>query len=749
MAFALGILVLASATAGAATHQVTNLADAGQGSLRSAVSAAAAGDTIVFRSGLKGVIRLRTSLLVPRSVSIRLAQPAERKLFEPAAISLDAGEAGRLLEIPASAKVVITDLGFQNGLALEGGAVRNSGELELVNCVFQHNTAQPPGNTAAQPRAAGGAVFNAGILRLNNCLFVDNQAEATAGGTPGAQGGAIYHAPGAQLRARGCIFGFNAALGQSSGGRGQAQGGAIYLAGGSASLQGTVFLQNRAHYRALASSAPSGHGHSVAGGGAFYQQAGTVEVRQSTFSGNYACAESSGQTSLAQGGALAIAGGTLEIASATICGNAAEGRGPSQPAQTAAEYLAEGGGLWLATGGTATLVSTVLAGNLALGPAPMGNDGHGPVTSRGFNFIGIRERSFASGEGAVGGTDHAGVPGTPLEPLLGSLQVHRNTLAMLPLPGSPLVDQGWHGPGDARDQAGAHRAYDYLAIGNAPHGTGADIGAAESLPAVEPDFNADGHADLPLLHTSGRTKILLMHGAVNTGELTGPTVPRHLRLSAVLDFTGDGHPDYLLLDPRSRRTVVWHLKEGTLVSQTPGPTIQAGWTLGPAADFNRDGCVDLLLAHPRHRSTAIWHLDERFKVVRNVAGPQLPTGCSVRAVTDLNGDEQLDLLLQHTPSGRLHLWHLRGSSVIFTAEAPRVPSPWTLSGVQDLTGDLQPDLLLCDLTARKTSVRPVQGEHAPSVSSTGPQIAAGYRIVPPGGLDAGEENRVRVQAALP
>src|ERR1700722_6330228 len=51
-----------TASARAATQTVTNLNDSGTGSLRTAITAAASGDTVVFQSGLNGTITLASVL---------------------------------------------------------------------------------------------------------------------------------------------------------------------------------------------------------------------------------------------------------------------------------------------------------------------------------------------------------------------------------------------------------------------------------------------------------------------------------------------------------------------------------------------------------------------------------------------------------------------------------------------------------------------------------------------------------------
>ena len=59
----------------------------------------------------------------------------------------------------------------------------------------------------------------------------------------------------------------------------------------------------------------------------------------------------------------------------------------------------------------------------------------------------------------------------------------------------------------------------------------------------------------------------------------GPTLPVNWDLVATADFNGDGHPDYVLENRDTGRTVIWYLNNNVLVSGAFGPTLPADWTL--------------------------------------------------------------------------------------------------------------------------------------------------------------------------
>jgi len=100
------------------------------------------------------------------------------------------------------------------------------------------------------------------------------------------------------------------------------------------------------------------------------------------------------------------------------------------------------------------------------------------VTDQGFNLV-------SRGDGWEGyiATDLVGTSAAPWDPLLGLCQYNGGqTPTMAPLPGSPVIDQGYRF-GLTTDQRGSIRPYDYPDIANAEGGDGSDIGAVELRPA--------------------------------------------------------------------------------------------------------------------------------------------------------------------------------------------------------------------------------------------------------------------------
>ena len=153
------------------------------------------------------------------------------------------------------------------------------------------------------------------------------------------------------------------------------------------------------------------------------------------------------------GGAL-INYGTVGITNCTFSGNTA----------------GVGGAIDIAGAGSTTVRNTIIAGNTA----STGRDCAGAFISGGYNLIGASDGST----GWTGLADQVGSTNAPLDPMLGPLQNNGGfTPTMLPLRGSPAIDQG-NSSGIATDQRGRSRPFTN-AIPPATFGDHSDIGAVE------------------------------------------------------------------------------------------------------------------------------------------------------------------------------------------------------------------------------------------------------------------------------
>jgi hypothetical protein len=167
-AISLGALLVSTLLpirASAATLTVTNLADSGAGSLRSAIAGSASGDIILIATN--GVITL-TSGELTITTNLTITGPGATNLF------VSGNNSNRIFFISSSNSTVsISGLTIDYGRA-ENGANGSNG-----------STGTPGGNGGN-----GGGIYNVGKLTLVGCSLVYNTAGI--GGTGGTGSGNIF-----------------------------------------------------------------------------------------------------------------------------------------------------------------------------------------------------------------------------------------------------------------------------------------------------------------------------------------------------------------------------------------------------------------------------------------------------------------------------------------------------------------------------------------------------------------------------
>lgn len=176
------VFLLTSGPAAAATLLVTTRADSGAGSLRAAVAAALAGDTVAFAPAINGVTIVLTSseIVIDRNLIV-LGNGVN-------ATRISGANARRVFNISSAAAVVsisgLSLLAGNAGDAGSGGAIRNVGDLSLDAVRLQSNRAG----------VSGGAVYSvanntagvSGRLRVSSSTFDDNRIDASNCGSGAA-----------------------------------------------------------------------------------------------------------------------------------------------------------------------------------------------------------------------------------------------------------------------------------------------------------------------------------------------------------------------------------------------------------------------------------------------------------------------------------------------------------------------------------------------------------------------------------
>ncbi len=252
---------------------VTSNADSGTGSLRDAITAASAGDTIDL-SGQSGTITLNSEIAINKDLTI--TGPGASTL------SLDGNNANRIFNI-SSGTVSISDLTMQNADGDGGGAISTGSSLTLTRVAFIHNTA-----------IQGGAVYsNGGTLTVNDCWFDGNTATSSFG----AEGGAIWDG-GSWLTINNSTFSNNSAVASDGGIDTFAEGGAIW-GGPSSTITNSTFVSNSAQVTS------SSGGPAISEGGALWLGSGgsSTTVTNCTVINNSATVPS-GSGGVGEGGGI-------------------------------------------------------------------------------------------------------------------------------------------------------------------------------------------------------------------------------------------------------------------------------------------------------------------------------------------------------------------------------------------------------------------------------------------------------------
>lgn len=278
------VLALFFGNAHAATLTVLNLNDAGPGSLRGQILAAAPGDTVVFGPGVTGTIPLASTLTVAQNLAIQGPGAGNLTISGQGAVRVFDVTGGAL----TVSGVTVTN-GFFSGLggafsvastltlrnsvlsgnsALNGGAisVANGGTLTVIDSTFANNSATSVG---------GGALITFGTATVTGNTFIGN--------TAATNGGAINVQPGGTLTIVNNTFRVNSTLGlggamsnlgtttaiNNTFSANQASGGAAIATGNSnATLHNNVFADQVASSTPAALS-PSG-GFATSSNNVFY-----------------------------------------------------------------------------------------------------------------------------------------------------------------------------------------------------------------------------------------------------------------------------------------------------------------------------------------------------------------------------------------------------------------------------------------------------------------------------------------------
>lgn len=426
----LGATPQASGVQPKALITVSNCNDAGAGSLRDAVGAAATGDTIDMTALACSTITLSTGSIVIGQDDLTIAGPGA------GALAIDALGNSTVFDFIGTGALAVNDVtvtrGYYGGGAPGGAIWSYDGDITLQDSVISNSEVYDAGGAAAYTAY--------GDITLTRSTVSGNEAYA------------YFVATGALTSKYG-----NVGMIESTVTSNQTDayyltlGGGVYANGVAAVVQSTV-SQNSA----------TGSVYGAWAGGVYGQ--GSAYIIESTISGNHADSNGggftttnlgmanstvSGNDSGAYAGGGSVFDGQAALTSSTITGNSAG---------------AAVGGLWITDTTVAKLNSTILFGNTESSPSVYGAD---------LGSYGGATVDPAYGNNLVGNTFVVVPVGTlTADPLLGPLANNGGpTLTHALGAGSPAIDTGNNIPNFATDQRGV--GFDRVS------GAAADIGAFE------------------------------------------------------------------------------------------------------------------------------------------------------------------------------------------------------------------------------------------------------------------------------
>lgn len=153
------------------TLLVTDPGDAGPGTLRETLDAAADGDEIRFHPDLAGqTITLESTLSIDGHVTVDAA--------DAPGLVLDAGGGTTHFWIQEGARVILANLTLKNGLGDQGGAIHSEGYVTLRNCRLLDNHASSRGGAIAVTSTDVGRPAR---LVLEGCELRDNSSDIDGG----------------------------------------------------------------------------------------------------------------------------------------------------------------------------------------------------------------------------------------------------------------------------------------------------------------------------------------------------------------------------------------------------------------------------------------------------------------------------------------------------------------------------------------------------------------------------------------
>lgn len=644
-----------------ATFTITNLADAGAGSLREAIALANANpdaDTIVFDPSLA---RQTVALSTVGDTSVG---PAAFLVSTPItiegsgqAISRATETAFRLFTVSGTGSLVLRDLVLVNGLARgTDGTSGGGGGAGLGGAIYNQGSLQIFGSTLASNQAVGGN----GTTGSGSSSGAGGGLGGTESGVPSGYG---HGGASGDIQVYGRIVPPGAGYGQPGnfGGGGGAGGGGIQIipggqtsswssAGGNGGFAGGHGGHGLATGRPPFFQISIGTGGGGAGlGGGLFNQGGTVTIANSTLVANVALGGKGGYGGSGFGGGIFNLNGTLTLTNATVAGNSVGGGALwGIIFSDATPGAAAGGALYNLSldVGTATptqnagvhLANSILADTLDGANDVVNNQINGGATlvAHGPNLVTVTVVNQGGGL--------LGVPFLVADPQLASADYHGGPTPTMPLlAGSPAANAGDTAQLSAANFGGTYPLHDQRGPGFPRTVAGlVDLGATEGpLGWIAASADVGGPATVRMLTPAGT---MLGEFAPYGSSFTGGI------RTALADITGDGMPE-LFTAPGPGHEPVVHIYDSrtyTLLAQRQvfGDGFTGGVNLA-VADVLGDGRPELLAAPDTGGSPVVNVFDlatGAFVTRLQVFGDGYVGGVRV-AAGNVTGDDRAEIIV--------------------------------------------------------------------------------------------------------
>ena len=459
----------------AALYTVTNLQDDGPGSLRAVIAGAnlQSSPSLVDMSQLSGTLVLSATLPTIET-NVTLVGPGANRL------TIQAGPNANFRLLTNNGVLSLSRLTFSNGQAESGGAIYNTSNLTIQDCVFSQNRAiggQGGNGTKDSPypysggagggggAGFGGAIFHErGVLNISNSTFSSNLAQggkggdgvATSGGGGGGAGfgGAVFIYSGtanidnstfSTNRAQGSDGGYQLSILEGSGGGGTGggiQGGAAGIGGAFGAKGGNGGFGGGGGGEGTGNTLGAGIGGFGGGGGGAATGNGLAEYR--TFPGGFGGGRGGSTLSINQNGGFGGSGfgssifvynGVLNLASSTLTQNQNTAGNITPVPYNYGLPGDNAGSIYNYLSGALNVKNSIIANNTNTITSTLSPDVAGIINSGGYNLI--EASTNVTITGTLTGNLNNVAPG------LGTLQNNGGstpTLALLS--GSPAINAG-------------------------------------------------------------------------------------------------------------------------------------------------------------------------------------------------------------------------------------------------------------------------------------------------------------------